>query len=206
MANPLRSSDVVEQLLAQQSRWADLIERLQGPERAAMKFMCAAYRAIDVSRGFDLLERELAVLRNWCEPEHLRLEGLGLARKPLGIPSPEIYEFLITLPSTAPEVLARDYAVPMKVVAEWLDTSAKTISRRDKVSLLSRTESDVALRYGRVFEQAKEAFGTEDAAREWLTQAQPSLGGVVPVELLRSELGARQVERVLRLIDYGDYI
>ena len=196
--------DVVEQLLAQQSRWAVFIEQLQSPERGAMRFMCEAYRAIDMARGFALVERELELLRTLCEPEYLRLESF--AHKRLGIPSPEIYELLITLPSTAPEVLARDYDVPMKVVADWLDTSAKTISRRDKVSLLSRTESDVALRYGRVFEQAKEAFGTENAARAWLTEAQPSLGGVIPVELLRSELGARQVERVLRLIDYGDYI
>jgi len=28
----------------------------------------------------------------------------------------------------------------------------------------------------------------------------------VPVALLRTELGARQVERAIELIDYGDYV
>ena len=64
----------------------------------------------------------------------------------------------------------------------------------------------MALRFGRVFEQAREAFGTEEAAREWLTSAQPTLDSAVPVALLRTELGARQVERAIELIDYGDYV
>lgn len=195
--------DLIERMRAASAPWAELTERLQGPERGAVRFMCEVYRAIDVARGFDLAGNELELLATLCEPERIRLAGEMTST---GVPVPEFYELLVTLPSTAPEVLARDYDVPMKVVAAWLDTSSKTLARREKVSLLSRTESDVALRYGRVFEQAKEAFGSEEAARQWLTETQPSLEGAVPVELLRSELGARQVERVLRLVDYGDYL
>jgi putative toxin-antitoxin system antitoxin component (TIGR02293 family) len=91
-------------------------------------------------------------------------------------------------------------------VAKWLDTSQKTLSRRGKEGMLGRSESDLALRYGRTFAHAREALGTDEAARQWLTSAQPALAGAVPTDLLRTDVGAREVERILELIDYGDYI
>lgn len=198
-------SRLVEQILEQQAQCQTLIESLQGPERSAMRFMCEAYRAIDTVTGLTEAFSHEAFLAS-IETYRSNLRSLLTSRMTAAPVDPHIYLLLQALPSTAPELLARDYDVSLKVVADWLDTSTKTIARRGKVALLSRTESDVALRYGRVFEQAREAFGTEEAARQWLTQAQPALGGAVPVELLRSELGARQVERVLELIDYGDYL
>lgn len=199
-ANPL------EQLLAQQSEWLALVERLQGPERSAMRFMCESYRALGEMGSHERVHDLLAQggrFDDLCQ--QLRAyTNVGLVGS--GSLNPAVYDLLLYLPSSATDLLARDYDVSLKVVADWLDTSTKTMARRGKLTLLSRTESDVALRYGRVFEQAKEAFGTEEAARQWLTEAQPSLGHAVPVDLLKSDLGARQVERVLRLIDYGDYI
>jgi putative toxin-antitoxin system antitoxin component (TIGR02293 family) len=110
------------------------------------------------------------------------------------------------LPGTAPQVLVTEYQVPLRTVAEWLDTSTKTLSRRSRSAHLGRTEGDLALRYGRIFEQARRAFGSDEGARTWLKSAQPALGGAIPVDLLRTELGARHVERVLDLVDYGDYL
>lgn len=179
-------------------------EALGQPERAALAFIAETYRAMELvqrSAGtpeatWEAMDERLALVRRLAaEQMHESVREVRRA----------FYLLLDQpLPSSAPDLLAEQYAVTFKQVADWLATSPKTLSRR-REGLLGRTESDLALRYGRLFEQAKQAFGTEEAAREWLTSPQPSLDGVVPVELMRTELGAQQVERTLQLIDYGEY-
>ena len=53
---------------------------------------------------------------------------------------------------------------------------------------------------------AKNVFEAEaEAAREFLTEAQPGLGGAVPAEMARSEYGAAEVMDLLGRIDRGVY-
>ena len=52
---------------------------------------------------------------------------------------------------------------------------------------------------------SKEVFGDAENAREWLIHPQRGLGNVVPVELAKSEIGAREVENLLGRIEYGVY-
>jgi len=181
-------------------------ERLAAPERAALTFMASTFRAHDEAAKTDRPSAEdVKVLKESRRLIKQLSERLAheVQERTLMV---ELFELIERgMPATATDVLALQYAVPLKTVAQWLDTSPKTLSRR-RAGLLGRTESDVALRFGRVFEQARESFGTEEAAREWLTSAQPTLAGAVPVALLRTELGARQVERAIELIDYGDYV
>jgi len=37
----------------------------------------------------------------------------------------------------------------------------------------------------------------------WLTSAQPALGGAVPLDLAKSEVGAREVERLVGRLEHG---
>jgi putative toxin-antitoxin system antitoxin component (TIGR02293 family) len=51
---------------------------------------------------------------------------------------------------------------------------------------------------------ANNVFGDdEDAAREWLRSEQFGLGGKVPLDLLRTNLGAYLVEQELKRIQHG---
>lgn len=51
--------------------------------------------------------------------------------------------------------------------------------------------------------QAEEVWGDAALAHEFLTSVQPQLGGERPMDLTYSDLGARQVERLLMKIEYA---
>jgi putative toxin-antitoxin system antitoxin component (TIGR02293 family) len=72
------------------------------------------------------------------------------------------------------------------------DLSAKTAKQRigDR---LSSCESEIALRIGRVLTMACEAFGSADAAREYLRTPNFALGGAVPRDLLKTAGGEQIV-------------
>lgn len=55
-----------------------------------------------------------------------------------------------------------------------------------------------------VREAAATAFGTSEAAAFWLSNAQSSLQGRIPLEVIKTRGGIAEVLRVLQLIDYGD--
>jgi putative toxin-antitoxin system antitoxin component (TIGR02293 family) len=43
----------------------------------------------------------------------------------------------------------------------------------------------------------------KDAAREWLHDGQVGLGGRTPIDMMRTEAGAREVESLLIRIEHG---
>jgi putative toxin-antitoxin system antitoxin component (TIGR02293 family) len=205
---PATITKLLEDMLARHREASDAL-RLAIPERSAMCFALESFRAIDnlsIWGAASNVHRELQTVVEAHEQALRRFAGHSTSLVSSGAVLPELYLLLQAIPSSAPELLAREYDVSLKVVADWLDVAPKTLARRGNAALLPRKESEIAVRYGRVFEQAREAFGSDEAARDWLTTAQPSLGRAVPIDLLRSELGARQVERVLELIDYGEYL
>jgi len=66
--------------------------------------------------------------------------------------------------------------------------------------------SDALAKYQVLIAKAVEAFdGDEDAARKWLKAEQQGLGNQVPLDLARTTVGAREVEKLLTRIDYGVY-
>jgi putative toxin-antitoxin system antitoxin component (TIGR02293 family) len=91
--------------------------------------------------------------------------------------------------------------------AELLDVvriPQRTLTRRRHDGRFTPEESDRLLRLSRLFARTVELFdGDADAARKWLSGAQPSLGGAIPLELARTELGAREVETAIGRIEHG---
>ena len=56
----------------------------------------------------------------------------------------------------------------------------------------------------RVFARAIELFeGDDRAARRWLSAPQRALGGAVPLTLAKTEVGAREVERLVGRLEHG---
>ncbi len=90
-------------------------------------------------------------------------------------------------------------------VAATLGVSAKTVARIRKApeKLLSPTASDRLYRMARLYLLAVEVLEDEDSARDWLASGQVGLANRVPLELMRTEAGSRQVEALLTRIDYG---
>ena len=64
-------------------------------------------------------------------------------------------------------------------------------------------ESDRLSHLARVTIMAMQILGTQEKAKQWLERPNRALGGEVPLHLLDTDIGARQVEAVLGRIDYG---
>lgn len=76
-------------------------------------------------------------------------------------------------------------------------------SRIVKDDLLSPTEQDRIYRAEKVLEKALAVLEDRDAARTWLRQANRSIGGEAPLELLDTEVGYELVLDTLGRIEYG---
>ena len=59
------------------------------------------------------------------------------------------------------------------------------------------------MRFARIWSLAVDVFENRDGARAWLKEETLGLGGRIPLEVAKSEAGAREVETLLRRIDYG---
>jgi len=89
-------------------------------------------------------------------------------------------------------------------VARILDMSERTLSRlRRSKKRLSASAGDRLYRLIRIFSLAREVFEDDKAARDWLQQPQVGLGGRIPLDFIRTEAGAREVEDLLGRMEYG---
>ena len=68
---------------------------------------------------------------------------------------------------------------------------------------LSPSSSERAERLARITTLAFQAFDGTETAQTWLNASHPLLNGRTPIETSASDLGARQVERLLHNIEHG---
>jgi putative toxin-antitoxin system antitoxin component (TIGR02293 family) len=103
------------------------------------------------------------------------------------------------------QMLQNTIDMPLEQLAAKLLISRSTLQRRKTAGRLSPDESDKVVRFSRLLTQATELFGTIDKARAWLKHPQRGLGGAIPLDYAETELGAREVEKLLGRISYGVY-
>ncbi|HEY6412189.1 MAG TPA: antitoxin Xre/MbcA/ParS toxin-binding domain-containing protein [Edaphobacter sp.] len=99
--------------------------------------------------------------------------------------------------------LAKASGQSLKQVSEYLNISYRSVMRRPKTKQLPTTESDRLYRLARIVALANHYIGDQKRALAWLHQPNLVLGGKAPLHLIDTELGARQVEKVLGRIAYG---
>jgi len=75
--------------------------------------------------------------------------------------------------------------------------------RKTKREPLTLDESDRVVRLARIQALAEDVFGDAAKANHWLRQGLGVLGGKSPLEIARSDVGARLVEQILAKIDWG---
>ena len=75
--------------------------------------------------------------------------------------------------------------------------------RRQKHQRLTREESDRAVIFANTVALAERIFGERDKAARWLGKQNDNLGAAKPLDLLRTALGAREVEEELIRIEEG---
>ena len=110
------------------------------------------------------------------------------------------------MPAQSAEAIKETIAVPDALLAQLLGISEKTLSRaRAAKGKLDSVTSDRLFRVARVVALAIDVLETESAALHWLKLAQIGLGGRIPLELLTTEPGRDQVEKLLLRIEHGVY-
>ncbi len=69
--------------------------------------------------------------------------------------------------------------------------------------MLTIEESERVVRLTRIQARAEDVFGDVQKANRWLRESLPILDGKAPLELARTESGARLIEQLLAKIDWG---
>ncbi len=95
--------------------------------------------------------------------------------------------------------------MPFEQLAAKLSISRSTLQRRKVNGRLSPDEYDKVMRFARLLDHATDVFGDVNKARAWLKFPQRGLGGAVPLDYAKTEIGAREVDNLLGRIDYGVY-
>lgn len=89
------------------------------------------------------------------------------------------------------------------LMALYFGLSTRSMQRRYECDLLSRDETEKALRLASIYERACAVFEDEDYAQEWLTTECEQLDDRVPVVLAGTQPGADLVLYQLMQIEYG---
>jgi len=96
-------------------------------------------------------------------------------------------------------------SLKLPVFAEIIEVSERTLARvrKSRDARFSSGASDRLYRLARIYCIARDVLEDEASAREWLGKPQAGLGGKTPLDLMRTEAGAREVEDLLWRIEYG---
>jgi len=109
------------------------------------------------------------------------------------------------LPFSQLQALRKQLDLPLDDLASKLSISRATLHRRKGGGRLSTEESDKVIRFSRLLEHAANVFGNVEKGRAWLKFPQYGLGGAVPLDYAKTEIGAREVDNLLGQIEYGVY-
>jgi putative toxin-antitoxin system antitoxin component (TIGR02293 family) len=107
------------------------------------------------------------------------------------------------LPYKALESVASALDLSQDEVSRIFSIPMRTLMRRKRSHRLTPEESDRVHRVARVVSHAIDTLEKQEAAVHWLKSPNPALGRIAPLSLLDTDLGAREVERILGRIEHG---
>lgn len=88
-------------------------------------------------------------------------------------------------------------------VAEYVIPPRTRRHRKVRREPLTVDESDRLVRLTRIQAMAEDVFGDTGKANRWLRQSLGILDGRLPLEVARTDSGARLIEQILAKIDWG---
>ncbi len=90
-------------------------------------------------------------------------------------------------------------------LAKLLNSSLKTFVRyRRNRTKLNPSSSEFLLKILALFYKGKEVFGNTEHFKKWLDKPAYGLGGVRPVELMKTHTGVDLIYEELKRIEFGD--
>ena len=107
------------------------------------------------------------------------------------------------VPKGALANLANYLGLSLSQVAQLLPVSERTVQRYDSKTLFNRTVSEHILHIAEVATKGTEVFEDKENFIAWLNHPSIALGNEVPIDLLRSRLGADMILDELGRIEHG---
>jgi len=107
------------------------------------------------------------------------------------------------LPFSSFEALTKQLEISPQRFTAVFGIPPRTVARRKEARHLNPQESDRLYRVANTLCQAVEVLGSIDKARLWLKTPNRALGCEIPLDLLDTDIGTRQVEEVLLRLNYG---
>ena len=125
----------------------------------------------------------------------------------IGIRSKNIDDLILKiekgLPISSFEKLKKKLGVSDNFLSQIVNIPKRTLTRRKQQGRLNTQESEKVLRVARLYDRALEVFEDTEAAEKWLKEPARGLGNASPLNYAKTELGAREVERLLTRIEHG---
>ena len=110
------------------------------------------------------------------------------------------------LPSASVDAAIRVTRITKSDLAHALIISEHTLLRRKREGMLSPEESGKLVRFARIVERTAVVFEDTEVALGWIQSSNSSLGGVTPLSLLDTEMGADVVLDTLGRIEHGVFV
>ncbi|MBP1625944.1 MAG: hypothetical protein H6Q00_419 [Holophagaceae bacterium] len=108
------------------------------------------------------------------------------------------------LPLSELSLLIRKVNMPQEEVSAALHIPSRTLVRRKEASgRLTIGEGERVFRFARILNLASGTFGSIEKAKVWMQKENRALGGITPMSLLDTGIGALAVQDVLGRIEHG---
>ena len=102
------------------------------------------------------------------------------------------------------ERLHRSIGLDVDAIATLVQIPRRTLTRRRNEGRFAPEESDRLVAAARLLSKALDLFeGNAEAARGWLQAPQVALAGAIPLDIARTETGAREVEVLIDRLEQG---
>jgi len=88
-------------------------------------------------------------------------------------------------------------------LSDLMLVSTRTLDRRKKENRLPPDESERSYRIARLTDRAYQVFGETEKVASWFSEPNYALGNKKPLELAKTEPGARLIEQLLGRIEHG---
>ena len=134
---------------------------------------------------------------------------IALISDPLGLRDCSVLEIISIIEEGLPfskfEIFQEILGLPDNQMARIIALTDSTLARKKKNNeCFTSKQSERLVRLARILELSLRLFeGDADAARRWLKAPRDALGGNTPLQMVATEIGAREVENLIGRLEDG---
>jgi putative toxin-antitoxin system antitoxin component (TIGR02293 family) len=139
----------------------------------------------------------------WPNVKNMNVSVFEIAEQPI---EQVVRKIRTGLPARAFAQVAEVLNLSKEALASKLGLAPRTINRQKSANqTLSAEESEKVLRAARIHNLAKNLFTTDEAVSQWLSTPAAPLHDVAPIDLLDTDVGAREVEGFILGLAHGNF-